>query len=307
MLLKFTTTDMFNTLLINVTSGERAYEISTVSVSSPLSEKTKPLPEPLSSSKTAADSEEFCPAKEYNASSESLDPSVSYRHTEIKDAAGTVVADVQWEGRHPHITIDGRKVGGLNDLFGTSSVRFMPKILAIPTKYDPDYVWTATADSLTVSTRLSPPISTRAYLSYSLSTTPPTKSREPSTKTLFASPPPGKTRSLVSQSKPSYLLPHASSSSSPPPSPTFETSSFKVSPVKSTFVPTHVPGLGSNYLEFEPHPDTNEVEIILSFLIMEILRRGRFNLTPYTFDNPTIWQLKEARDIFFRRMRRNTA
>jgi hypothetical protein len=39
---------------------------------------------------------------------------------------------------------------------------------------------------------------------------------------------------------------------------------------------------------------------------MEILRRGRFNLTPYTFDDPTIWQLKEARDIVLRRFRRHT-
>lgn len=39
---------------------------------------------------------------------------------------------------------------------------------------------------------------------------------------------------------------------------------------------------------------------------MEILRRGRFGLTPYTFENPTIWQLKEARDLVWNRIRRNT-
>lgn len=40
---------------------------------------------------------------------------------------------------------------------------------------------------------------------------------------------------------------------------------------------------------------------------MEILRRGRFGLTPYTFENPTIWQFKEARDLVLRRIgRRNT-
>jgi hypothetical protein len=75
---------------------------------------------------------------------------------------------------------------------------------------------------------------------------------------------------------------------------------------KSTFIPTHLPGVGSNYLEFSSHPLAQDVEIILSFLMMEILRRGRFSLTPYTFDNPTMWQFKDARESFFRRLRRNT-
>ncbi|KAF5358413.1 hypothetical protein D9756_001295 [Leucocoprinus leucothites] len=307
MLLKFTTTDMFNTLLIDVASGERTYEINTVSVSGPL-EKSRPLLEPLSSSKTAAPSEEFFPAKEYYATPEPHDPSVSYRQTEIRDASGTVVAEVQWEGRHPHITIDGQKVGGLNDLFGASTVRFMPKILAIPTKYDPDYVWTATADSLTLVDYATDEIK-GTFHQNALRFPAALKSSKPrlSIQTQLPAPP----QPSLSPLSPKTLLKSSSrifssSPSSPPPSPTFETT-FKGAAVKSTFVPTHVPGFGSNYLEFDPHPETTEVEIILSFLIMEILRRGRFNLTPYTFDNPTIWQLKEARDIFLRRMRRNTA
>ena len=75
---------------------------------------------------------------------------------------------------------------------------------------------------------------------------------------------------------------------------------------KSTFIPTHLPGLGSCYLEFTPHPLAQDIEIILSFLMMEILRRGRFSLTPYTFERPKLWQFKEARDLFMRRLRRNT-
>ena len=93
---------------------------------------------------------------------------------------------------------------------------------------------------------------------------------------------------------------------------------------KSSFIPTHLPGVGSNYLEFTPHPLAQDVEIIseycnivsisfklnlnpaVSFIMMEILRRGRFNLTPYTFQKPKLWQLKEARDLVWRRLRRNT-
>ena len=90
----------------------------------------------------------------------------------------------------------------------------------------------------------------------------------------------------------------------------------------SIFIPAHVPGLGSNYLEFTSHVLAHDVEIIstfislndttslltclVSFLMMEILRRGRFNLTPYTFEKPKLWQFKEAKEQFLRRLRRHT-
>jgi hypothetical protein len=38
----------------------------------------------------------------------------------------------------------------LTDLIGSSTVRFLPKILAIPTRFDMEYIWTATANSLTL-------------------------------------------------------------------------------------------------------------------------------------------------------------
>lgn len=122
MLLKFTTTDMFNTSLINVATGERAYDIITVPVAS-TPEKAPSPREPSSSSQTMAVS--FSPIKEYPTLSEEKEDGVTRRRTQIRDASGHITVDVRWEGRHPHITIDGTEVGGLNDLFGTSSVRFM--------------------------------------------------------------------------------------------------------------------------------------------------------------------------------------
>jgi hypothetical protein len=124
MLLKFTTIDMFNTLLIDVASGERAYEITTVSVHD-LPRKPKLASNSFSSSQTAAPSVEFSPVKEFPSTPGKERRNATCRQTQVKDALDNVVADVQWEGRHPHITIDGRRIGGLNDLFGTSSVRFM--------------------------------------------------------------------------------------------------------------------------------------------------------------------------------------
>jgi hypothetical protein len=39
---------------------------------------------------------------------------------------------------------------------------------------------------------------------------------------------------------------------------------------------------------------------------MEILRRGRFNLTPYTFEKPKLWHFKEAKDLLLNRLRRHS-
>lgn len=122
MLLKFTTTDMFNTSLVNVATGERAYDITTVPIAS-MPEKIAKSREPSSSSQTMAVS--FSPIKEYPTLSKEREDGVIRRRTQIRDASGHVAVDVRWEGRHPHISIDGTEVGGLNDLFGTSSVRFM--------------------------------------------------------------------------------------------------------------------------------------------------------------------------------------
>ena len=38
--------------------------------------------------------------------------------------------------------------------------------------------------------------------------------------------------------------------------------------------------------------------------MMEILRRGRFLLTPYSFERPKFWQLREARDVISKRLQR---
>jgi len=123
MLLKFATTDMFNTSLIDVATGERAYEINTVSVPSP---PAKPKPFSALSSDTAAPSQEKnSPVKYYHVAPEPADRNVVFRQTQIRDTVGIIVAEIQWEGRCPHFTIDGQKIGGLQDLFGTSSARFM--------------------------------------------------------------------------------------------------------------------------------------------------------------------------------------
>jgi len=166
------------------------------------------------------------------------------RRTLIHDSDGKVVGEIGWTGQRPQdIVIADEKIDGLTDLFGSSTVRFMPKILSIPTRFDTEYIWTATPDSLT-------------------------------------------------------LFDYDSNQTK---------GNFRQNCIRLAghFLHTHIPGIGSNYLEFELHPLAHPVEIIVSFLMMEILRRGRFSLTLYSFERPKLWQLCDARDSVCRRLRRN--
>ncbi|EDR14786.1 uncharacterized protein LACBIDRAFT_292206 [Laccaria bicolor S238N-H82] len=313
MLLKFTTPDMLNTLLIDATTGRCAYEIVTATV--PPSELVEP-DTPLDSSSASGSSSSFASGSSKQKPSPTAARLVQ-RRTTIKDFSGTILVDIKWNGRRPDISIGKEHIGGLPELFGSSTIRFMPKILAVPTRFDTEFIWTSTADSLTLFDYDSETttgtfhhncirIPTRAKLS---------KMKTSSSSKVNLSSPSCPKLSLRSSraklSSPSKLT-LASPPSSPidepcdPPSITSSSSSSPQTSSRSTFISTHLPGVGSNYLEFTPHPLAPDVEIILSFLMMEILRRGRFCLTPYTFDRPRMWQLKEARDLFMRRLRRNT-
>ncbi|KAF8643901.1 hypothetical protein AX16_008917 [Volvariella volvacea WC 439] len=237
MLLRFSNPDMLSSSLIDVATGVRAYDIATVRqdcLSSPESSLSMP---PITSSSASSSLPEKDPRP--------LPPSDAERHTTIiSDALGIVRARITWIGRQPDITIGDNHIGGLSRLFGSSTVRFMPKVLAIPTRFDAEYVWTATANSLTL-------------FDY----------KTEQTKGTFHH----NAIRLPSATKPSLRSQEKSSS--------------------STLVHTHLPGVGSNYLEFSPHPLADPVEIIISFMMMEILRRGRFNLTPYEFQRPKLWRL----------------
>ncbi|KAJ3517395.1 hypothetical protein NLJ89_g516 [Agrocybe chaxingu] len=308
MLLKFTSSDMLNTSLIDVATGERAYNIATALDSS---EQITYEQAPLSSISSSFSSPERAPSGEsltstVASSSPALQKKVSSepegtpkgdrRQTTVTDATGNVVAEITWNGRRPDITITDEKVGALTDLFGSSTIRFMPKILAIPTRFDTEYIWTATADTLTLFDYDSETVKGTFHQNVIRI---PTSSK--TSKFMLSSPTKSKP---FSPSKP-YLASSPSLSSSS--SSSSDQSDAESKPLaKSAFIPTHLPGVGSNYLEFVSHPLAHDVEIILSFLMMEILRRGRFNLTPYTFEKPKLWQLKEARALILRRFRRNT-
>lgn len=148
MLLKFTTADILNTVLVDVSTGEQAYDIVTV-----LEEVSE-----MQGERPSADE----PSERDVLSKER-------RRTSIRNASGVLLVSISWTGRRPEITILDEKVGQITDLFGSSTVKFMyevhqrlcvsdvqiiysrPKILVVPSRFDSEYVWMATPDSLTVN------------------------------------------------------------------------------------------------------------------------------------------------------------
>lgn len=281
MLLRFTTADILNTSLIDVQSGERAYTILTVLEDSAEIQRESQTEELRSGYISSTDSCEPC--------SSSSRP--KQRRTIIKDLHGKLVASLIWRGRHPDITIGNEHIGGLTCLFGSSTIRFMPKILAIPTRFDTEYIWTATSESLTLFDYDSETTKGNFHQNAVRIPVPqPLRSlsnRKSKVSLLDSDEPPSP---LSSASRQSFLSTSSSSSSTSTKS-------------NSSFVHTGLPGLGSNYLEFTSHPLADDVEIIISFIMMEILRRGRFALTPYTFERPKLWQLSEAREMISKRLR----
>ncbi len=143
MLFKFTTPDMLNTSLIDVVTGNLSYGIATVAVPVDEVQQCESIKEESiclapsvvafqppcngpSSSKSSLTTKACSVAvvKQSHWEESGTSPSEA-RRTTIKDPTGTVVADIVWNGRRPSITICDEKVGGLTDLFGSTTVRFM--------------------------------------------------------------------------------------------------------------------------------------------------------------------------------------
>jgi len=60
--------------------------------------------------------------------------------------------------------------------------------------------------------------------------------------------------------------------------------------VGERFITAPIPGLGHDYLEFEPHPLASTEELIVTFILMEVLRRSRFNPHTDSSDRSKLWR-----------------
>lgn len=144
---------------------------------------------------------------------------VPARRSFLLDSRGQKLASCGWTlGMQPtDIAIGREKLGGAKDLFGCMGPSSSPKVFGVSTRFDPDFYWLASPESLTLFDQNAN--RTRGQLHHS---------------------------SVV---------------------------------VGSRIV--HSPFLsGNDYLEYESHPRVSDEELIVTFILMEVLRRSRFANTP---------------------------
>jgi len=71
------------------------------------------------------------------------------------------------------------------------------------------------------------------------------------------------------------------------------------------FITAPLSGLGHHYLDFEPHSLASTPELIVTFILMEVLRRGKFNKHPNPLHRSNIWRNSSFAN-FHKRIRRGT-
>ncbi|CAK5277593.1 unnamed protein product [Mycena citricolor] len=233
MLLRLTSQDLFNTTLVDNATSQPSFHLSTTIVAGPSKGPVR-------------------------------------RRTEIHDASGDIVGTIDWEGHVPqHIVLLDEAVGGLVDLFAAKTIALIPRELSLSTRFDTEFVWTATPeevflldiDSGNRMAELHPPRSSLPSLTFPLRTAKPKQSSLGSSVTSL---------SATSTSADSTLLPRG-----------------------TPFVS----------LTSHPHGLASDVELLVSLLMLDILRRGRFQLPAYRFGPPSPWREAWSR---ISRPRRNT-
>jgi len=140
---------------------------------------------------------------------------VPARRSFLLDSNGVKLASWGWTlGMQPTDIVIGReKLGGAKELFGCMGPSASPKVFGVSTRFDSEYYWLASPESLTLLDQYAN--ETKGQLHHS-----------------------------------SVLV----------------GSRIVHSPLLS----------GNDYLEFESHPQASDEELIVTFILMEVLRRTRF-------------------------------
>ncbi|KAI6045553.1 hypothetical protein EDC04DRAFT_2633725 [Pisolithus marmoratus] len=82
----------------------------------------------------------------------------------------------------------------------------------------------------------------------------------------------------------------------------FYTNSLRVG---DRLIAAPISGLGHDYLEFHAHPLVSAEELVVTFILVEVLRRCRFHLYPDDRDRPKIWRARSLASLG-RRLRRTS-
>jgi hypothetical protein len=198
MLLKFTTPDLLDSILVDPSTNTTQYIILT-------------RPHFIQASEPKSD-----PAYDCTLDCEFTGDGRERRRTFLLNSTGTkVLAEIGWLGLQPtDIVISNERLENAKELFGCMGSLMSPKTFGVSTRFETDLYWLASADSL--------------------------KLYNPDTN-----------RSRGELHHSSFL---------------FGSKLFASSSLFS----------GADYLEFEPQPLASDEEMIVTFILMEVLRRCRF-------------------------------
>ncbi|KIK59503.1 hypothetical protein GYMLUDRAFT_44475 [Collybiopsis luxurians FD-317 M1] len=265
-LLRLTSSDILNTSLIDVSTSQKVYTLATTQIDSqnPLNQDRG---HPASLGESVSESPHIdSPTFSYeNAITVKSEPSdITVRRTSVLDSTGFLVAEIIWRGRRLDMTLGKHHIRNLSELFDTSNARMLSDTLAIPSKFDPKLIWVATEDSLCLVDSISSSIHGVLHQN-SILPSIPFKSCIP-----------------ISTSRPEPR---------------------HNNPKSGKIHRTCIPGLGHRFLELESnHTPEQEVELIVSFFMMEMIRRGRFTFTPYTFERSNFWSIIEVKELLMRKL-----
>jgi len=208
----FSSSDMLNSTLVEPSTGALSYTIMT-------------RPHFIKGNKCEID--------------EPLAKPLSERRTILADSKGRRLAEIGWVGLNQptYILIGEERLETAKELFGCMGAPMSPKVFGVSTRFDTEYYWLASPESLTL-------------LDYDAN-------------------------KVKGQLHSSSLL------------------------VGSHFMPVSPMLPGSDYLEFEQHPLASDEELIVTFLLMEIMRRTRFAIKspPYSLNSSPIsktWLVRSA-------------
>lgn len=132
MLLKFTSSNVENTSIIDCSTGDVAYIVSTPMP--PSRSRTRSTTSLMSFASSSTSHDRYAPEQKV---------------TSLSSADGEVLAEIFWEERHASlIKIGEETLAGTGELFDAQFVKVLPDETLIPTRME--YVWRTTPDDLTL-------------------------------------------------------------------------------------------------------------------------------------------------------------
>lgn len=137
MLLRLNSSDILNTCLVDISTGQTLYKVATVvqetsqSLDEDLEDGSRVDPLNISGPCFSSSFSQECTLGKVVSSTVTAtvrprpSASVTIRRTQVHNNAGKLVAEIIWRGRRPDITIGQERIQNLSKLFNTSDAKIM--------------------------------------------------------------------------------------------------------------------------------------------------------------------------------------